>query len=1003
MPGVVYAGMYVTSNTQDTLSTAVFDNIYIGEPREPGMLTTWVGNTFSQASAGSDGLFDDGHVSLYIQCLWVDLDGTCWTGASYDENGDACKIYKDGRIVRTLSDNDHFGNNPTVEGGVVGNSSYSYVWCGVVGNKRLSKVDKQGNWIKNVTFTNTIGTNITGMALSATATHELYISDLSNNRVLVVDTNTDAELPGRAFSFTQQRPGPIAVDIRGDLWIIQEGWTSPFFHQTAPTLATGVFKYSKLGVDSTKSIADMVMPTSLCIDPNNDLLYVTENGPDQNIRVYGNLSSTPALHHTFGQRFGIYSGGTPGAIHDANFGGWQRFYSLVGVGIDQQGSIYVACDQAGTDLRKFDSQGNLIWQLHANEDGFGCPDFDPSTDGADLYSMRLHHTLDLTQTTPGGEWGYKGFTRNPFLHPTDPRPFQSAQPIMRRIHGQKFLFMSLGNSPNDISFYRFDDQGLGETSILCGALRTVPNASPPGMTVLWLDLNGDGVEQPLTEDTHIPSPLGATGSVPSMAYDVAQNGDIYWLMSGGIMHLTCLGIGTTGYPIYNLVSGYEFTPLPAPFTNKFSSTANGYRICYDSISDIMYLSGNTSTEVNFFAGAVFARYDNWSVVKNSNPVPRYVVSLPNLTTDNNWYTQPAWSNNDPSLFAFKSFHVAGDYVFFWEEFGQIHVYDALTGNPFTRLCPGAEVNGTVAFTDPDSARSFKTSTGEYLLAFESSGYKSKLPLYRWTPSRDTANWPGIPVNLTATSDNGFVQLKWLGPFGVTDSYRVYRRIDWQAETIVVYDLHKPNYRDYEPPVGSMCSYRVTAINEVGEGAKSEEAFATPLAATCEYVRVDTTSQGAWKPLYGKRGNFIAGDTNNLGENVIFDVHTNIQTLLASGSSDARALQLPAHESTTRELARWYNQITYPTFFFGTTTMDMNIVDGSLRQLALYFVAWNSTSNQIRVEIKDAISGVILDQRNLASFDQGKYLVWNVSGHITINVVPLVSEPAEINGIFLGYT
>lgn len=1003
LPGICYAGFFVTSNDQSTLVTQQFDNIYIGVPRLNGVISSWVGNTYSQASKSNlSRQIDDGFVSTYIQNLWVDLDGTCWTGSSYDESGDANKIYStNGKIIRTLTDNGTFGNNPCVEGGTVGNTSYTYVWVGVVGSKKIARVDKAGNWVNNLTITNTIGANVTGMALSNTATHELYVSDVANNRILVFDTSTNAELPGRAFTFTQGRPGPIAVDTRGDLWIIQEGWTSPLFHQTAPTLATGVYKYSKLGVDSGKHILDMIMPTSVCIDPNNDLLYCTENGPDQNIRVYGNLSTTPALHHTFGQQYGIYSGGTPGAIYDANFGGYARFYGLVGVGVDSQGSVYVACNRSGSDLRKFDSHGSFVWALHGSEDGFGCPDFDPGTDGRDMYTLRMHYGLDLNQTTPGGEWSYKSFTQNPLLHPTDPRADQSGQPIIRRINGQKFMFVTMGGLPTEISIFRFDDQGLGETAIYCGAIRTIFSASPPGTTQLWLDLNGDGVEQAITETTSIPSPQGGNGSVPIMAYDVGQNGDVYWLLGGFIVHLVCQGIGATGYPIYSLSTGYSIDPYHAPFTVKYGASASAYRIIYDSINDCMYLSGNTTTKSNSFSGACIARYDNWSVTHASNPQPRWVITLPTLATDNNWYTQPFWTGNDPTIFAFKSVHASGNYVFAFEEFGQIHVYDALTGNAFTRIAPGPEVDALIAFTDPISSRSYCTSTGEYLITMESSGFKAKNPLYRWTPNRKTSTWPGVCTSLVAISDNGKINLSWSGPGGVVDSYRVYRRVDWQAETIVVYDLHQANYVDTTAPIGSLCSYRVTAINPMGEGAKSTEAFATNLTATASFVKLDTTSQGTWKPLYGQRGNYIVGDSNNLGTGVVFSVFTNIQTIFASGSTDPRALQLPAHASTTRELARWYNQVSFPTSVFGNVVMDLNVVDGASRVLAVYFVAYNSPSSQQRVEIRDGVSNALLDTQTLTSFDQGKWLVWNVTGHITINVIPLGGAIGEVNGVFLG--
>src|SRR5262249_7473076 len=167
---------------------------------------------------------------------------------------------------------------------------------------------------------------------------------------------------------------------------------------------------------------------------NQDRLLVTDNGPNQNVRIYGNLTSAmPTLDRTFGIANGIYSGTSPGAFQDSDAGGMARFYSPTGVGVDGSGHIFLACDARGSDLRKFTADGTFAWDLHANGDAFGCGDFDPGTDGQDMFTNVLHFGLDYTQMSPGKEWRYAAYTANPFTHPDDDRLSTSTVTYVRRM------------------------------------------------------------------------------------------------------------------------------------------------------------------------------------------------------------------------------------------------------------------------------------------------------------------------------------------------------------------------------------------------------------------------------------------------------------------------------------------------------------------------------------------------------------------------------------------
>jgi len=278
--GSIYRiGLFVASNSQSVAASTTVDNIYIG-PLRLEFESSWVGNTYSRASSGTSRNLTDSWVSLNAQCMYVHpVSGVSYVGAQTDEAGQSCKAYKaDGTIFRGLNDGTLITNgNHTKEGGITGDGTNVYIYSeeknlsSVVGKYVRALVASTGSWTYDFTFTNTFGAGgCTGLACSSPATHELYASDLTGNRILVFDTVTHAELPGRAFSFTQGRPGPIAVDSRGDLWIIQEGVTSPMLHQYATTLTTSIRCYTKAGVDTGKVITSTAVPfpTHVHISPS---------------------------------------------------------------------------------------------------------------------------------------------------------------------------------------------------------------------------------------------------------------------------------------------------------------------------------------------------------------------------------------------------------------------------------------------------------------------------------------------------------------------------------------------------------------------------------------------------------------------------------------------------------------------------------------------------------------------------------------------------------------
>jgi hypothetical protein len=188
-----------------------------------------------------------------------------------------------------------------------------------------------------------------------------------------------------------------------------------------------------------RSIKSVAYPTNVAFD-NTGRLWVADNGPDQNFKIFTvGATGAPVLSTTFGEPGGVFAGPTKGLA------GPKRFWGPRGVGFGSDGQIIVGCSgipgqiQGGTDIRWFDPTGNTL-NYQAIGTFLHVADFDPTSDGKDLYSGAVRYEMDYTKP-PGQSWKFAAVTLDPFRFPDDPRanmPLESA--YIRRIAGKRFLF-----------------------------------------------------------------------------------------------------------------------------------------------------------------------------------------------------------------------------------------------------------------------------------------------------------------------------------------------------------------------------------------------------------------------------------------------------------------------------------------------------------------------------------------------------------------------------------
>ncbi len=170
--------------------------------------------------------------------------------------------------------------------------------------------------------------------------------------------------------------------------------------------------------------------------------------------------------------------------------------------------------------------------------------------------------------------------------------------------------------------------------------------------------------------------------------------------------------------------------------------------------------------------------------------------------------------------------------------------------------------------------------------------------------------------------------------------------------------------------------------------------ATPLPANAAtFLQIDTTHQGNWKGIYGQGGADVIDDTSStIPKTIQISPSEDTVGVWSSSATDTRALQ----RIGTGRIAAYMDNAT-------SFTIDINITDGQTHQFAVYVLDWENQGFAERIDLLDGTSDTPLDSENVANFNQGKYLVWNVRGHIILRVTNTAgtSKNAVVSGLFFG--
>ncbi len=164
-----------------------------------------------------------------------------------------------------------------------------------------------------------------------------------------------------------------------------------------------------------------------------------------------------------------------------------------------------------------------------------------------------------------------------------------------------------------------------------------------------------------------------------------------------------------------------------------------------------------------------------------------------------------------------------------------------------------------------------------------------------------------------------------------------------------------------------------------------------------FVALDSSTKGNWPAHYGNDGYVVVGATAvNASYSGAISAPNASTYVWNQTNYDVKALyKSPA--LTDRIAATWYNTGNAAG---GSFTIDVPITDTTVtHQVALFCSDYDNGNRAETVKVQTP-SGTVLDTESVSGFSDGKYLVWNVKGHVQFVVTQTAGTSAVVSGVFL---
>jgi len=185
------------------------------------------------------------------------------------------------------------------------------------------------------------------------------------------------------------------------------------------------------------------------------------------------------------------------------------------------------------------------------------------------------------------------------------------------------------------------------------------------------------------------------------------------------------------------------------------------------------------------------------------------------------------------------------------------------------------------------------------------------------------------------------------------------------------------------------------VSIIPAGADPNADLSPAPSGTADFLGEDNDTKGAWKGKYGTDGWVVVGAGESLPSCARVQYVNGAERVWNPGTRDVQALEKPSGS----------DRIAAARLAVLHEIIDLEITDGSTRDVAIYVVDWDRAGRWTVVDVIDAGTRQRLDSRNLINFGSGRYLKYRVRGRVQFRITNVwtkryqSSPDAGFSGLF----
>jgi hypothetical protein len=251
-------------------------------------------------------------------------------------------------------------------------------------------------------------------------------------------------------------------------------------------------------------------------------------------------------------------------------------------------------------------------------------------------------------------------------------------------------------------------------------------------------------------------------------------------------------------------------------------------------------------------------------------------------------------------------------------------------------------------------------------------------------------WPDLPVSVSVNPSSITLLANQTQQFTATVSNTTNTAVTWSISPSVG-TISTTGFYTAPSTIGGTQPVTVTAVSQsdgVSAGTAAITLSSGASGTTVQFVKLDTTTQGSWKGVYGSDGYNVVDNAVSYPSYVTPMVSGALDWVWAATTTDVRALQQAS--GTQRIATTWYT--------FDTMIIDLPFVGSQVRQVAVYSVDWDVLGRGEKAEILD-VNNNVLDSRSATSLTGGVWFIWKISGHVRLRVTRTAGLTAIVGGLF----